>query len=70
MATANFSITSSGFGSAKLTIFFGKTSNTPPTLVETTNKPHDAASTIAIQNASVKEVLRKIWPRTRTSLTL
>lgn len=60
MATASFSQMSSGSGFAKLTIFFGNTSTTPPTLVDTTNKPHEAASTIAIQKASVKDVLRKM----------
>ena len=38
----------------------GKTSGIPPTLVLTTSNPQEAASTIAIQNASVNDVLRKI----------
>jgi hypothetical protein len=38
----------------------GNTSGTPPTSVETTRRPQQAASRIAIQKDSVKEVLRKI----------
>ena len=38
----------------------GKTSGIPPTFVDTTNSPQDAASTMAMQKASVKEVFRKI----------
>ena len=41
----------------------------PPTFVLTTSKPELAASTIAIQKASVKEVFKKICPLTITSLT-
>lgn len=60
---------SSGVGFAYNTIFLGNTSLIPPTLVETTHNPHEAASTIAIQNASVKDVFKNIWPLLSTSLT-
>ena len=48
----------------------GKTSGIPPTLVLTQRRPHEAASRIAIQNASVKDVFKNIWPLHSTSLTL
>jgi hypothetical protein len=38
------------------------TSGTPPTRVDTTRRPQAAASTMAIQKASVKEAFRNIWP--------
>ncbi len=38
------------------------TSGTPPTRVDTTSSPHAAASTMAMQKASVREALRKMWP--------
>lgn len=38
----------------------------PPTFVLTQSNPQDAASRIAIQNASVRLVLRKICPMLRT----
>ena len=44
----------------------GRTSGIPPTEVPTTYKPQAAASTMAIQNASVSEVLRNFvleWGR-------
>ena len=41
----------------------GNTSGTPPTAVATTNNPQLAASTIAVQNASVNEQFKKISPR-------
>lgn len=50
----------SSFGSANTIMSSGKTSGIPPTRVETTNKPHEAASTSAVPNASVRDVLRKI----------
>ena len=37
-----------------------RTSVMPPTFVDTTIKPDDAASTIAMQKASVREVFRNI----------
>jgi hypothetical protein len=43
---------SSGF--AKMVMWGGRTSGTPPTAVATTYNPHDAASTITVPNASVK----------------
>jgi hypothetical protein len=59
----------STLGSEKLIIEGGSTSGTPPTLVETTNKPQEAASNKAIQNDSVNEQFKKICPLTKTSLT-
>lgn len=56
-------------GLAWYAICGGNTSGTPPTSVVTTKSPQQAASRIAIQNDSVSEVLRKIWPRHSTSLT-
>lgn len=50
----------SSFGSANTIMSSGKTSGIPPTRVETTSKPHEAASTSAVPNASVRDVLRKI----------
>ena len=47
----------------------GSTSGTPPTFVLTHSKPQLAASNIAMQNASVREVLRKMWPLQSTFLT-
>jgi hypothetical protein len=38
----------------------GRTSGTPPTSVETTRRPQQAASRIAIQNDSVKLVFKNI----------
>jgi hypothetical protein len=38
----------------------GKISGIPPTLVDTTNKPAEAASMILIPNASVREVFKYI----------
>lgn len=43
--------------------------NTPPHTHIHTCSPQLAPSTMAIQKASVREVLRNIWPWTRTSLT-
>lgn len=40
------------------------------TAVLTTGSPQETASTIAIQNASVSDVLRKMCPWISTSLTL
>ena len=40
------------------------TSGTPPTAVDTTSSPAAAASTTAMQKASVREALMKIWPWT------
>jgi hypothetical protein len=56
----------SATGSQSLIKWGGSTSGTPPTRVLTTNNPHDAASTIAIQNASVNEQFTKIFPRHKT----
>ena len=44
----------------------GRISGTPPTRVETTNSPVEAASMMLIPNASVSEVFRYIWPRVST----
>lgn len=55
----------SSSGLAKRIICLGNTSGTPPTLVLTTKRPAQAASTIPIQNASVKLVFKKICPRTK-----
>lgn len=43
-----------------------RTSGTPPTCVDTTSSPAAAASTSAMQNASVSEVFRKTQPRAST----
>lgn len=40
-----------------------QTSGTPPTRVDTTRRPALAASTIAMQNASVSDALTNTWPR-------
>lgn len=53
-------------GSANSTRPGGKTSGTPPTRVDTTNKPAQAASRMPIPNASVSEGLRKICARERS----
>ena len=53
---------SSSSGLAKIIIRFGSTSGTPPTFVLTTSNPQQAASTIPIQNASVKLVFKNICP--------
>ena len=42
----------------------------PPTFVLTHKSPHDAASRIAIQNASVNDVFKKTCPLVNTSHTL
>lgn len=44
----------------------GRISGTPPTLVATTKSPADAASMMEIPKASVKELLKYIWPFVRT----
>ena len=53
-------------GLAMRIICCGSTSGTPPTRVLTTSRPQLAASTMAMQNASVNDVLRKMWPFTST----
>jgi hypothetical protein len=55
-------------GAANEIISSGRISGTPPTRVETTCKPAHAASSIAIPNASVSEVFRKIEPCRRTCI--
>lgn len=50
----------SASGSANSTNPGGRTSGTPPTRVETTNRPAQAASRIPIPKASVKDGFRKI----------
>ena len=55
---------SSGF--AKEIISSGRISGIPPTRVDTTYNPAQAASRMAIPKASVKEVFIKIVPRART----
>ena len=47
----------------------GSTSGMPPTFVLTQSNPQEAASRIAMQNASVNDGLRNICPRQRTFLT-
>ena len=42
------------------------TSGTPPTAVETTMRPAAAASTMAMQKASVRDALMKMSPLTYT----
>ena len=44
----------------------GNTSDMPPTFVLTQRSPQEAASNIAMQKASVKLVLRNMWPRRST----
>ena len=58
----------SAVGAANDIISSGRISGTPPTRVETTCKPAHAASRIAIPNASVSEVFRKIEPCRRTCI--
>jgi hypothetical protein len=53
-------------GSANSTRPGGSTSGTPPTRVDTTKRPAQAASRIPIPNASVSEGLRKICARERS----
>jgi hypothetical protein len=55
-------------GAANEIISSGRISGTPPTRVDTTCKPAHAASSIAIPNASVSEVFRKIEPCRRTCI--
>mmetsp|Transcript_4398 Transcript_4398/g.9892 ORF Transcript_4398/g.9892 Transcript_4398/m.9892 type:complete len:279 (+) Transcript_4398:3-839(+) len=71
METASTSArqSASASGSANFIMLGGSTSGTPPTLVDTTNSPHDAASSSAMQKASVREQFRNICPLTNTSLT-
>lgn len=69
MATRNLNKRSALFGFAYFTRDSGNTSFTPPTSVETTIRPQEAASTMAMQKASVRLVFRKIWPRTSTFRT-
>ncbi len=47
----------------------GRTSGIPPTFVETVKRPQLAASKIAIQNDSVRELFRKTCPRVRLRRT-
>lgn len=56
----------SSSGSAKLIISCGRISGTPPTLVETTYNPAQAASRMAIPKDSVSDVFMKIVPRDKT----
>lgn len=63
------SIMLSGLGSANDAISSGNTSEIAPTLVDTTYNPEAAASTIAMQKASVKDVFMNICPLTNTFLT-
>lgn len=51
-----------GSGSARMHMSCGSTSGTPPTFVLVTRSPADAASRIAMQNASVRLVFKKISP--------
>lgn len=66
MASDKASTKSPAFGSENLIMDGGRTSGTPPTRVDTTNSPHDAASNKAMQNDSVREQFRKICPLTNT----
>jgi len=52
-------------GSHRSIMSGGKTSLTPPTLLLTTKSPQQAASKLAIQNASVKVGFMNICPFTR-----
>ena len=68
-ASERASTRSGTVGSAKRIIEGGSTSETPPTLVDTTNSPQEEASSRAMQKDSVSEQLKKTWPRTSTSAT-
>ena len=50
-------------------IWGGNTSGTPPTSVDTTSNPQQAASRIAIQNDSVSDVFKNMWPLQSASRT-
>lgn len=69
MACESFSANESTFGLAKYIICGGRTSGTPPTSVETTINPQQAASNIAIQNDSVNEVFKNMCPLNKIFLT-
>jgi hypothetical protein len=60
MASSSYLIRGRAFAAAKNIISGGKTSGIPPTFVLTQRSPEDAASKIAIQKASVRDVFRKI----------
>jgi hypothetical protein len=47
-------------GSANFIMEGGRTSGTPPTFVETTKRPQDAASSRAMQKDSVREQFKNI----------
>jgi hypothetical protein len=59
---------SSGF--AKEIMSSGRISGIPPTRVDTTYSPAQAASKMAMQKASVKEVFKNIVPRAKTYQSL
>jgi hypothetical protein len=57
-------------GLHKTIILGGKTSGTPPTLVDTTSSPQLlAASKMAMQKDSVREQFKKTWPCRKTPAT-
>mmetsp|Transcript_28579 Transcript_28579/g.62582 ORF Transcript_28579/g.62582 Transcript_28579/m.62582 type:complete len:218 (+) Transcript_28579:320-973(+) len=56
-------------GGASSSMWAGSTSGTPPTRVLTTSSPQLAASSNAMQKASVRDMLRKSWPRLSTRAT-
>ena len=60
----------SSSGLAKEIMSSGRISGTPPTQVETTYRPAQAASRIAIPKDSVSEVFKKMDPRTRTYMIM
>lgn len=67
-AYSNFTTISFGSGLAKYIISWGRTSGIPPTFVDTIKSPALAASTMAMQKASVRGI-KKICPLTKTFLT-
>mmetsp|Transcript_546 Transcript_546/g.1930 ORF Transcript_546/g.1930 Transcript_546/m.1930 type:complete len:218 (-) Transcript_546:426-1079(-) len=69
MAELTAATIASTSGGAKVIISGGKTSGTPPTAVLTTLSPQDAASSRAMQNASVREQFRKTSACTSTDRT-
>ena len=57
-------------GMLKRNVGTGITSGTPPTAVDTTMSPAAAASTMAMQKASVSDALMKMSPLTCVTVTL
>ena len=69
IAISSFSIRGLGLAGASYIMSGGSTSGIPPTFVETQSRPQDAASRIAMQKASVRDVFKKMWPLQSTSRT-